>query len=294
MIGRGYSPAYYSIFSYVYYYFDIFIRYLIINNFVCCPMHTAASFNRRIIMNNKIERWITNNEAVRYNDLLNAVYTTAKHNNELDFTFFRHELAISSGLQKRIDANTTFGSDEEPYADIYYYITRRKPEKIMADTPFIDTLYFKRAVIRKSVKRRHRDRNYREIIKNDKIKNTGMVYRLLTTKYFSINEYFKLYKELYKFFKFSYNYACTLMYFNIPGRFFINGKEYENIELQIHSWDSMVKATQNTALTNHVYVEHKEGNEFAIRFERIEYLCANNYKPFEAVSNNWYYFNDKN
>ena len=48
MIGRGYSPAYYSIFSYVYYYIDIFID--IIGKHIL-----YANNNRRIIM--KLERF---------------------------------------------------------------------------------------------------------------------------------------------------------------------------------------------------------------------------------------------
>lgn len=122
-------------------------------------------------------------------------------------------------------------------------------------------------------KKKHR-RHRKMIFK--KVENTNLIYRLLTRKTFNQNELCQLIKEMNQFVEYNYTWNYNNIIWTLPGKFFIHGKEYNEIKIEtpenFFDWRSHANS-----------VHWCEDNKFRI-------TRTSNPKPaLELVAGGWYY-----
>ena len=111
-------------------------------------------------------------------------------------------------------------------------------------------------------------------------KNTNIIYKLLLKHSFNQNELCQLIKEITQYNHENCWYTMDFIQWSIPGKFFIGGKEYNEIKINF-SWDLFTRRDNY----NFIAQTKNNSNEFSIGNRK---WCAK-YAQFEIVKGGWYY-----
>lgn len=111
-------------------------------------------------------------------------------------------------------------------------------------------------------------------------KNTDIIYKILLKHSFNQNELCQLIKEINQYNSKNCWYTMDFIQWSIPGKFFIGGKEYNEIKLNF-SWDLFTRRDKY----NFIAQTKNNSNEFSIGNSK---WCAK-HAQFEMVKGGWYY-----
>lgn len=184
-----------------------------------------------------------------------------------------------------VDDSIMFGDNFTyiyPYTNDYYKIRMRKSKdgkEWSLEEDGIRALYWNH-VPHGYLGKPKKNRSSYYTMKYKPVKNTNIIYKLLLKHSFNQNELCQLIKEINQYNSKNCWYTMDFIQWSIPGKFFIGGKEYNEIKLNF-SWDLFSRRDK----CNFIAQTKNNTNEFSIGNSKWHVKHA----QFEMVKGGWYY-----
>lgn len=229
--------------------------------------------------NNNLEKVVSGSELCKYLSKLNN-YTWYKNRTEKKWQYVTGRGRIyymdDAEFWRNLHSQTgIFNVDNDFYK---VRIKKSKDNHEWSIEDGVNALYWKHVPTYMVTTKKKKNRNSYCNMKYKPTKNTNIIYKLLLKHSFNQNELCQLIKEINQYNSENCWYTFDFIQWSIPGKFFIGGKEYNEIKLNF-SWDLF------TRRDNYNFIAQTGSNEFSIGNHK---WCAK-HAQFEMVKGGWYY-----